>query len=185
MSKFIVDKLIGFQERKELVAIYANPDADFHYAGYIEAVTNLECLFRVISENGEANGYRAIPIESIYQLETNTLAMQDVLVLAKHRGTEHTAPFLEVQLKKKYSLMEYITDLSKIEQLVLGVELFDDSESFYGYVLENVEDAIEFQSFDVDGRADGVIIIRKEIISSYTFKGEIEVGIENKRKKTI
>lgn len=68
---------------------------------------------------------------------------------------------------------------------MLGVELFDDSESFYGYVLENVEDAIEFQSFDVDGRADGVIIIRKEIISSYTFKGEIEVGIENKRKKTF
>ena len=47
------------------------------------------------------------------------------------------------------------------------IDLFDDTaeESFYGYLTQQSEDLVQVESYDSEGRFDGIMIIDKEDIS--------------------
>lgn len=179
-TKFICKALMECQNEKHLTALYLGDDFESYNAGYIEAVTENDVLFRERRQNGILEGWIAVPIEAINKIEMGTSDLKAVEVYSQSLNEIYEETFFKGDTpKRKHSIMEIVSDYLLHSGEVTTIELLCGEEYLNGIVVEDDLFGLKLEVYTDEGSPDGVAWIKKEDITGIRFGGKSEKIIKN------
>lgn len=182
-TKFMYERLLKCQQEQKLVAIYTVREADYFEAGYIEALTASDVMFRARRADGYEEGFVVLPLEMVYRIEIDTAFLKTAELLAKQLGQPRSPAFFDKVPNKKHSLFEIAVDHVYQNEEIAGIEILGDEAQVAGIIAENDYEGLEVSLVTDEGRPDGTCWIKKEDIVAVRFGGSAEQDMMRKLRK--
>ncbi|WP_430536691.1 hypothetical protein [Listeria rocourtiae] len=176
-TKFIYDRLLKCHQDNRLVAIYTAREADYFEAGYIEALTANEVMFRARRSDGYEEGFVVLPLEMVCRIEIETAFLKTAELLAKHLDQPRSHAFFDKAPNKKHSLFEIVVDHVYRNKEMAIIEILGDEAQVAGIIEENDYEGLEVSLISDEGRLDGTCWIKKEDIIAIRFGGSVEQDV--------
>ncbi|MCL2062247.1 MAG: hypothetical protein FWH03_06465 [Firmicutes bacterium] len=136
-----------------LYEIYLNDNdsSDLIDIGFFIAQDDEYAVFQCVSHDGLAGGFLLIKIETIWNLQSNTVTCQGLQKLIKY----HKTTFENLSFKTKNLKKEFLT-LAKDTRGIVGIELRDsDSIDLFGFIESISDDYVTTLEITTDGYPDG------------------------------
>lgn len=158
------DTLRRALESDALIGVFFDPDRPAAFmAGWVEAVTNEHILLRHLSPHGRYDGYRLIPVEEIFRVDSAGRYLERLRLLSQVRE-ERFMRFLKTKVTEESDLLRAALLAAQQHELLVRVDVLDDDDES-GWVKNLTNDTVTISRLDDYGVVDFEATVHLEAIT--------------------
>lgn len=171
----MLNTLHQLKDTQKLCDIYLKTDTELFYQGFITAIDDQYAVIASVGNEGFADGFIMFRLENLKHLEYSTDIDLTIARLYHLRNQKHS----NLSFKDNIDIFDQVLQFSKDGHRIICLYITEDDDfPIKGYVEDYDENLITLKCFDKSGNADGISIVKKDMIYDLEFDSLYTTSIE-------